>query len=197
MNSLTESTLRVFCAIEVPDDLRARVAGHLDQLRRSFPGVPIRWERAEKLHLTLKFFGGVEAVRIGALEEALRIAARSTPAFALTIAGTGAFPGRGAPRVLWLGVTEASGELGRLHERAERECAARGFPPERRAFHPHLTLARLDRTPASEARRLAQLHSQAEFTAEFAVDHVALVKSELRPSGSIHTVLSRHPLRSL
>lgn len=188
--------MRIFCALELPDDVRARVNAYLDNLRRSLAGARVRWETTEKLHLTVKFLGDVEATRLDDLTHAVSQTTTRIKNFELMIEGTGVFPLRGAARVLWLGVKDPSGELARMRERLEDECAASGFAREERAFHPHLTLARLNQLPVAKARQAAELHLAAGFeTSVFPANHLALVKSELRPSGSLHTVLSRHNLQ--
>ena len=190
----SDAPLRLFFAVELPAEVRSRVARYAEGLRARAPAdVRASWERAEKLHLTLKFIGEVEAERAEGLKIAAASACAGGEPFAVTIAGTGAFPPRGAPRVLWLGVADSGGGLARLHARLEEECAAEAFPREQRPFRPHLTLARL-RAPAGAAR-LAHLHSCSDFGPEtFTVGELVLVRSELGPGGSRHTPLSRHAL---
>lgn len=186
--------LRVFCAIELPSEVRARVAAHIATLRAGAPRVRASWERVEKLHITLKFLGEIEQDRIEALTRAAaRAAATSAQGFDLGIEGAGAFPPRGLPRVLWLGVTDPSGEMARLQSRLEEECATEGFAREKRPFRPHLTIARL-RTPEG-ARRLAETHQETGFEAvRFAATELRVVRSELGPGGSLYSTVSSHRL---
>ena len=185
--------LRIFCAVELPTEVRARAAAHAARLRERFKEVRASWPRAESLHLTLKFLGEIDEARVAALSEAAARAAEQSQTFELVIEGAGAFPPRGAPRVLWLGVQDSSGGLAQLHSRLEDESAAAGFGREERPFHPHLTLARL-RAPQG-ARSLAQFHQEAGFeSAAFRVVELAVMLSELGPGGSRYTPLSRHAL---
>ncbi|HEX8491501.1 MAG TPA: RNA 2',3'-cyclic phosphodiesterase [Pyrinomonadaceae bacterium] len=187
------SRLRLFCAIELTSEVRARASEHITQLRLQMPRVRAGWERTEKLHLTLKFFGDVEASRIPALLLAAERAASAIAPFTLTVADAGAFPSHGQPRVLWLGLHDASCTLARLHNSLESECAVAGFKREERSFHPHITIARL-RQPAG-ARELAALHKEIGFEAmELKVNEITLMRSELGPGGSRYTALSRHIL---
>lgn len=183
--------LRVFCAVELPAEARERAAEHAARLRERFREVRASWPRAENLHLTLKFLGEIEVGRAEVLSKAAgRAAAKSQP-FTLTIEGAGAFPPRGIPRVLWLGVTDSSGGLARLQSNLEDECEREGFKREERPFHPHLTLARL-RAPQG-SRALAQFHQETGFEAvEFPVTELVVMRSELGPGGSRYTALSRH-----
>ncbi|HEX8774228.1 MAG TPA: RNA 2',3'-cyclic phosphodiesterase [Pyrinomonadaceae bacterium] len=186
-------SLRVFFAIRLPAEIRARAEEHMADLRSLMPDVRAGWERGEKLHITMKFLGNVEQPRVAALGDAATRAAQSVSAFGLRIEGAGSFPPRGPARVLWLGVADDSGALARLHRRLEEECEGMGFAREARPFHPHITLARL-RRPAG-AQRLAALHREKGFaSSEVAVAHLVLMRSELGPGGSRYTVLSSHPL---
>ncbi|HYY58422.1 MAG TPA: RNA 2',3'-cyclic phosphodiesterase [Pyrinomonadaceae bacterium] len=185
--------LRVFCAVELPAEVRGRAADHIADLRSRLPDVRAGWERPEKFHVTLKFLGEVEPVCAAALSSAAERVARGVKPFDLSLEGAGVFPPRGLPRVLWLGITDTSGGLARLHKRLEDECAEAGFPREDRPFHPHLTIARL-RVPEG-ARRLAALHHEKGFApAVFSVNALSMLRSELGPGGSRYTELARHPL---
>lgn len=187
------SLWRLFCAIELTPEIRARAAEHIAHLRASLPRLRATWERTDKLHITLKFFGNVEPSRAHALSLASERAAKHIAPFNLTIADTGAFPSNKSPRVLWLGVRDTSGHLARLHQLLEHECAAANFPRDDRPFHPHLTIARL-RSPA-DARELAALHQQTNFPPlELPVNELVLMRSELGPQGSRYTALSHHRL---
>jgi RNA 2',3'-cyclic 3'-phosphodiesterase len=192
---LSSPLLRLFCAIELPQEIRARAAGYIARLRQAEPDARASWDRQEKLHLTLKFFGDTREERVHFLAGALERAASLVNPLEVAIRGTGAFPPSGQPRVLWLGVTEQSGGLDKLHRRLEDECAGVGFARERKRFHPHLTIARM-RSPEG-ARKLAALHKSMEFeAAAFTVTEIVLIKSELLPGGSRYTTLSRHELKA-
>jgi RNA 2',3'-cyclic 3'-phosphodiesterase len=184
---------RVFCAVGLPAAVRELVAGRSARLREEFPRVRASWVRAESLHLTLKFVGEVEPRRVEELSAAAARAADGAGAFELTLAGAGTFPPHGPPRVLWLGVADASGGLSRLQRRLEDECAAAGFEREARPFSPHLTLAR-PRDPRA-ARDLAAAHREAPFEPQtFTVGELVVMESQLGPGGSRYTPVSRHGL---
>ena len=55
---------RIFCAIELPSDLRLQLQEHVRKLRAEIPDVAASWTRVENIHLTLKFFGNVNVDRI-------------------------------------------------------------------------------------------------------------------------------------
>lgn len=155
------------------------------------PEARASWERAEKLHITLKFVGEIAPGKVEALSGAVAEAARMSQPFSLKLSGAGVFPPRKLPRILWLGIRDSSGALAQLHSHLEDECAAAGTPREERPFHPHLTLARL-RAPQG-ARQLARLHLETVFEPiEFPVTDMLVLRSELGPGGSTYTLISRH-----
>jgi 2'-5' RNA ligase len=183
--------LRVFCAIELPDEIRSHVAERIRRLRADFLDVRASWEKPEKLHVTLKFLGDTEPARVEQLSLAASRAVANLEPFELTIGEPGAFPPHGHPRVLWLGIRDASGSLALMQSALETECAADGFPREPRPFKPHLTLARI-RSPHG-AHELAATHRETPFESQrFKVSELIVMRSELGPSGSRYTPLSRH-----
>jgi RNA 2',3'-cyclic 3'-phosphodiesterase len=193
MSPKGQTLWRTFCAVELPDDVRSRVAEYIERLRSDFPHARASWEKPEKLHITLKFLGEIEPARLEDLSGAASRAATRAEPFRLTIDEPGAFPPHGQPRVLWLAVEDASGRLAALQRTLEDACAAAGFPREPRPFKPHLTIARL-RSPQG-ARELAAAHREAHFEPQtFNVPELIVMRSELGPGGSRYTLLSNYPL---
>ena len=187
------NTWRVFCAIELPAGASARATAHIDRLRRQYPHIAASWNRDGKFHLTLKFIGEIPQARVERLSLAAERATRDLSAFNLVITEAGVFPNRGMPKVLWLGINDQDGQLAELQSRLEEECAQEGFSKEERAFHPHLTIARL-RKPYG-ARGLAGAHRQGGFAAlEISVSELLVIRSELSSKGSKYTTISRHHL---
>ncbi len=188
-----QTRLRLFCAVELPETVKALVGEYIKSLRTQFPNVRASWERTEKLHLTLKFIGDVEENRLELLRRAATLAAARHAAFQISIAGTGLFPPKRAPRVLWLGICDPDEGLLRLQRDLEKECETEGFQREARTFRPHLTIARL-RSPEG-ARALTDCHTQSSFeTQRFTVSELVIIRSELLPGGSRYTPFSHHAL---
>ena len=189
-----EGLWRVFCAVELPGSVRTLAAEHIARLRRAVPEAKASWVRADNLHVTLKFLGEMEPERaLTALSGAAARAADKVTPFELKLEGTGSFPSRGVPRVLWLGIRDRSDSLALVQQRLEDECASENFARESRPFNPHLTIARL-RTPV-RARELASIHQETQFETEvFGVTELFVFRSELGPGGSRYTALARHRL---
>jgi 2'-5' RNA ligase len=143
--------MRLFSAIDLPDEVRANLKTFLDRLR---PTVAISWSRAENLHVTTKFIGEWPEERLEEMKSALR-PVRSAP-FAISIRGTGFFPNARNPRVFWIGV-ESGPELGALAAATEDAVAGLGVAREDRKYSPHLTLARIrERVPLEALMRAVE-----------------------------------------
>ena len=192
--STADETWRLFIAIELPSNVRRTLADHIQRLRKALPEASASWAREENLHLTLRFLGDTELIRVEALSQAIQRAANAAEPFEINIESCGAFPPNGAPRVLWVGVQDPRGQLASLQRKLEDECANVGFAREQRPFRPHLTIARI-RNPRG-GPRLGQAHKEAGFDPEtVVVSHLALIRSELLSNGSRHTVAARHSFR--
>jgi RNA 2',3'-cyclic 3'-phosphodiesterase len=186
---------RVFCAIDLPQNARGQLLAHIKRLREAAPHAQASWSRAESIHLTLKFFGDIEEGQVERLSAAASRVTHRYSIFQIGLGGPGAFPPRGTPRVLWIGVNDPSGQLTDLQQQYENECAKEGFPKEERSFRPHLTLARLRKPQGSRA--LADIHKGIEFRpVEVSVSELVLFRSELSNEGSKYTVISRHGLEA-
>ena len=189
--------LRLFVAVTLPPEVRDTLAEVVGRLRAAdLRGV--RTVAPEGVHVTLKFLGNVEAARVPALSEALTGAAHGAMPFRLAVRGLGVFPDDRAPRVLWAGIGGDTDALGALARRVDDACAGLGFPRERRAFSPHLTIARL-RDSASDADRRRSADALAAIglgdSGGFEVGAFHLIKSTLTPSGARYETLHSVRLR--
>jgi 2'-5' RNA ligase len=186
---------RMFAAVRLPESsLRSLVEAQRALERRI---ADVKWVEAENLHFTLRFFGELGPEHLGRAIEAGMAVTKVTPAFTLEIAGLGAFPGGGRPRVLWVGVGAGREPLVRLAESLERAFVAAGLGGADRPFAPHLTLGRVRDPNAPRGRRPRAPHvplqAPAAMRAAIAeagcepvtvrVESVALVESRLSPRG--------------
>jgi 2'-5' RNA ligase len=148
--------------------------------------------KPEHSHLTLVFLGDVEDARVASVVEAVGRDLDRSP-FDIVFEGLGAFPPRGAPRVLWVGVGAGASALIELQHEFTRRIAALGIPLEDRPFHPHLTLARWPESrPSDRQRALAQTPAGA--IARARITGATLYQSRLSPVGPTYTPLARATL---
>ena len=133
--------IRLFVAIELPEDLRRRIAMLASGIRAA------RWVPEENLHITVRFIGEENEDAMHEIVPALEDV-RSEP-FAVSVAGAGHFESGGRVHTLWLGV-EKNGALGALRDRIESSLVRAGLDPERRRYTPHVTIGRMNNGQAAE-----------------------------------------------
>jgi 2'-5' RNA ligase len=193
------NTVRTFIAIELPGEILRLMSGVQAQLKTGAPPGSVRWVHVEGIHLTLKFLGPVPASQIDTITAAMAAAARNVPLFTLTITGAGCFPNVKRPRVIWIGINEPTGRLNSLQRAVESTISPLGYPSEERGFQPHLTLGRVarDATP-NDIKRLGEIVAAANVGAlgQVSVTQIALIKSDLKPSGAEYTALQYAQLKS-
>lgn len=183
--------MRAFFAVNLPGEVRSRIAQVLATVRTSLDGEPIRWVDPAAIHLTLRFLGATTTNQADGVLQAANERARSWLPFDVELAGLGCFPDLRRPRVLWIGARD-SGSLARIAADLEAIARRNGFAPEDRPFSPHLTVGRVKGrlTSAGESRLTSVIgESEARSFGTFRVESVDLMKSDLRPAGPIYTRL--------
>ena len=144
--------MRLFIALDIPDDTRTRLAELVERIRVLAPDA--RWTGPGSLHVTLKFIGEVKEERLDAIKQTLR-GVKARP-FELKFEGIGYFPPNKSPRVFWAGV-HATSDLPELAAVIDGTLGELGIKREEKPYHPHLTLARAGSGPgASRAFRRLQ-----------------------------------------
>lgn len=191
--------MRLFVAAHPSEEVRARAAACAERLRerldRAGASGGIRWIPAASMHLTVWFLGEVSDARaeavLGALQPPIVV-----PPFDVHVAGFGAFPPSGPPRVLWMGVIRGLETLARLHDEVGARLQPWGFRPEGRAYSAHLTIARI-KEPAQRTARAA-LRNAVTHTAGDAgvcrIDHLTVFRSRTAPAGAAYEPVLRVPL---
>jgi 2'-5' RNA ligase len=188
-----DAARRLFLAIDCDDAARAAIAREQARLRRALDGgSAIRWVKPAQMHLTLVFLGRVAEPRVPALVDACAESI-AYPPFTLVFGGLGAFPARGAPRVLWIGAREGNSAAERVQRLVADRVEALGLRTDRRTYHPHLTLGRWRDASRGELARVRALDDH-EPVARIQATEVILYESRLSPAGSSYTALARAKL---
>jgi len=174
---------RLFVAIRPPEDVRDSLIDAMDN------SPELRWVGDDQLHLTLRFIGEVE----GPLADdiALALGRVRVGRFELGVAGVGIFEQRNGG-ALWAAVRPKE-PVAALAAKVERACVGAGLEPERRAFHPHITLARWNRRSAGAAQAFLE-RNRALATPSFAVDRFILFESRLSRHGAHYEEIAAYPL---
>jgi 2'-5' RNA ligase len=188
--------VRLFVAVELGGDVQATASRVIDELKRRMergaPHARVMWVKPAHLHLTLRFIGDADAA-LG--EQILTTLERpiGVPAFALTIEGTGTFPPKRPPRVIWAGVSAGLDTLRSVEREVRTRLDRLVSPADDRDYHPHVTLGRV-KNPAG--LRADVLLDGLEDTAFGVVEvgAVTLFESRLSSSGATHVALGRTAL---
>lgn len=184
--------MRLFVALDLPDELAQEVERHATEARRELPRA--RWVRPENLHLTLAFLGEVDAGDLPVLHEHLTPAFAGVAPFEMQLHQGGTFPPRRPARVAWIGI-EADDELPQLALRVRTALQrAVGFEPDRRGFSAHLTVVRCKQPWRRREIERFERHFRGAVGRPFEVTEGVLYESVLSPGGARYRVLQRYPL---
>jgi 2'-5' RNA ligase len=180
-------TVRSFIAIAIPADIRQKICAAYAPLL-ALPD-QISWVKSQNLHLTLRFLGEVGVEQLEGVRAVLKQAAQACAPFLMGFSDIGVFPNKKRPRVIWLGMEDATARLIKLQQELESGLRGCGFVPEDREFKPHLTLGRVRRLKDRD-RFISALGALClPELPRFRVEQVSLMRSQLRPQGSLYTEL--------
>ena len=178
------SAARLFAAVDLPAGVREELAAWA----RTVVGerTELRLLAAESLHVTLAFLGWrdeAEMERIGRL-----VVACADAAVPLALeAPLWLAPRR--PHVLTVALRDVTGALGELQRNVVAALVAgAGFEPERRAFSPHVTVARVRR---GGRVRPGSVELPPLAPRKFAAAALSLYRSRLSPAGSRYEPVAR------
>jgi len=175
-------TNRLFIALKLPLEVREEIVSITRQVYRGTGN--LKWEPVEKLHLTVKFLGSVDESRTNEISNLLTDCAEGFSKIKASYDRFGFF----LPRILWVSL-KTENHLFQLVERIEEQFSGIGFEKEKRRFKSHITLLRMKEEPGPsfiDAFRNYTLPQR-----EFEITEAALIKSTLKPSGSVYTDIQK------
>jgi 2'-5' RNA ligase len=174
---------RLFVALRPPPAIRRAC---LEAMEDGPPGWA--WQDDEQLHLTLRYIGEVDRHQAEDVSDALQKVRASPVDLALT--GVGWFD-QGSRGALFARCGPAE-PLAALHKKIDRALVQAGLEPERRAYLPHITLARRRSgavDPAGWLERRAGLATPAEPVAS-----MILYQSHIGRHGSTYEAVASYPV---
>lgn len=184
--------LRCFIAIELPDKIKNNIDTYIEKLNAT--KADVKWVPSKNLHLTLKFLGSTpEKIIPDISRKLLEIAKLYNNSFYMQILGAGVFPNTRHPRVVWLGIKDSEDAV-KIQKDIDESMKEFGFEMESREFKPHLTIGRVRSLKNKDLlmKELATL-KEVDF-GKIEVNSIALMKSELKPSGAEYFKLKGIPL---
>jgi 2'-5' RNA ligase len=180
--------MRVFIAVDLPNEIRKSLADVQHELLPSSGSV--RWVAPESIHITLKFIGEIPEKRLEDIDAELT--GFTWKPFNITVRGVGFFPGNRSPRVFWAGLEAPT--MKDMAEEVDARMERLGFDKEKRAFRPHITLARArDNRIDSSLVTASEAYQEYDF-GSFLADRVFLFQSTLKSSGAVYEKLKEYLL---
>ena len=174
---MPEQTVRCFIAIEIPDELKEKIAN----LAKELDVKGIKLVEKENLHITLKFLGDVKEDRINNIKHILRTVDFSN--FNIRLHGVGVFPNEDYIKVVWVGCD--SKELYILTKKIN-DALAGEFKKEE--FTAHLTFAHVRQKVDREFHSFLEKHKNNSF-GEFVCSSFVLKQSQLSSEGPKYSTL--------
>jgi 2'-5' RNA ligase len=179
--------LRLFVAFDIPEDVRSAVERAVMPIRERYPKA--RWVPMQNQHVTVKFLGSTWPRLVDAVTRAVGDVAAAAVPVDTSVVELGAFPSPRRARVLWVGLEDPDGLLARIAAGLD-EALATDFPPETRAFTPHLTVARFE-PPVALEEPGGGLEVRGR---PFRVEELVLYRSHLRRPAPVYEALAAFPL---
>ena len=195
--------IRAFLAVQLTEPLRTTLEALQSDLKRRIihdlpRDVSVSWVRPPSIHLTVKFLGDINEELVAPLRDAVADTLSHHRALQIPLDRLGVCPRPQQPRVLWIGPSdqwessEGAGRLAALHQAIETCCVALNLAPDSRSLSAHLTLARIKAGHRAAGQALARSGVMDRLPVQagsLAVDAIALMRSELKPSGSVYSML--------
>lgn len=181
---------RIFVALNIPDEAKNKLFEIINQLTTD---KKLKWEKKDKIHLTLKFVGDVDDEDVPLITKELEFL-QEYKTQNLQITGFGFFFKFKEPKILWAGL-KFSDELKLIAQRLDDYFTKFGIEKEKREFKPHLTLMRIKNNPGDNF--INKFKNSKFEPIDFQSNSISLIKSELNPSGSVYTEIKKYNLRPL
>jgi len=175
--------MRTFVAVEVAskDAIKNMLDFQQTLLNAGFKAKPIS---SNQLHFTLMFLGEINEVMLDSIKN--KLSDMKFDSVNVTYTGVGAFPSFESPRIIWIGVDDASApKLIQLAKDVETRLNSVGFKSDK-PFRPHITLFRV-KDRIHDASNIME-HKETTFGNDL-LNEVKIKKSDLTPNGPVYSDL--------
>lgn len=183
--------MRIFIALDLTTEARKEIEKPLKNLGKKH--WKVKWEKPEKVHLTLAFFAHLDEEKLSCLKEICKKVSDDTASFKISFKGLGCFPDFDWPRIVWLGLKGDLKSLAALQQKLREGLKESDFKVEKRPFKPHLTLGRIKRAKARERREIGRQIKgmrKIDFKSEWPVDKLMIYESKCLAEGSVYRKLA-------
>ena len=180
---------RLFIAIKIPDEVKDKLLDVCYELSDS--SELFKWEKPEKIHLTLKFIGEVEEEFVSSIAKEIAFV-ENYNSFNFNVTKFGFFFRNSVPIILWAGL-QTDESIHRVVEELNERLSIFSIPIERKLFKPHLTMLRIKKNPIEKFILKFEEHSFDNWN--FNSTEITLIKSELFPEGARYTDIKKYNLK--
>lgn len=185
--SASRNIIRTFVAIPIPENISLFLNKIQGQIGENW--VKTSWARTSSMHLTISFIGETTKGDVEKIIQALKVTAVACAPFTLSAGGVGVFPGIKKARVIWSGVRGQIDHLEKVQITLEKNLDQAGVKVVNKRFSPHFTLGRFKERIDSRVLVDTIQNFQRYESDPFRVKLMVLFKSDLKPSGAVHTPL--------
>ena len=186
---MSNRLIRTFLSVPVPSavvklqkELKTVVNNH---------GAKVNWVRSDNIHVTLKFIGDMPEDDVDQIGNKIKDIIGSTQSLKFKISGTGCFPKKERPRILWLGINGDLLPLQTLVTKINEALDHLGYPKEEKNYLPHLTLARI-KYPQKHTPDISSFLNAEYEPIQLQINKIHFMRSELFFKGSVYTILDTH-----
>jgi 2'-5' RNA ligase len=180
--------MRLFVAIELPSEVQTSLSSIREIAERHLRNP--RWIEAKNLHLTLQFLGNCPVGQVTDISKQLELAVKGASPFTFRFESLGGFPSGNRSKVFWAGAGAGKEKIVGLQRAVGAALSPLGFEVEKRAFHPHITIARFKK-PESLQSVLEAVSIRDISSEQVSVDSIVLFESRLYPRGAQYTPVEK------
>lgn len=183
--------MRLFLAIDFPDELKAHIASNIEILKDYIPK-GIKWVDKKNLHVTFKFLGDVnERILEDIYASAEGVASAHAP-FSISFKEAEMIPNPERPRLIWYDMKDETDSAANLFRDVDMALYDLGFSKEKRPLALHTTIGRVKFARNIEWEKISSNLIPVDDIVQ--CNELTLFKSQLTSSGPIYSILKTFKL---
>lgn len=177
--------MRLFIGIYPSKKILEEIKNLQSKTRKRFSG---RFVELQNVHLTLQFIGWVSKEEKEKIVKNVESVVKDFEPFVLIYKPVGFFPNVIKPRVFWINAQDDNSILDKLYRKLYK--VNKKYLKQRKdwTFTPHLTLARIKEIDKATSTDIMEKYKEVEFGKDV-VDSISLIKSDLRSTGPIYSII--------
>ena len=176
--------MRYFIAIDLSEDIKDYLYNLQKEIGNSL--AKIRWIEKNNLHLTLKFLGDIDEIKISNVKKILSNV-KFEP-FEVKIEKIGVFPSENYVRVIWVGLNTTNKVI---ELQKDIDSALLNLFPKEQRFESHLTIGRV-KLIKDKVKFIEKLKKIKIKDLYFNINKFRIYKSTLTRNGPIYEVIEEY-----